>query len=114
MRRFRLFALLALVLMPAIGDAVAVHSFQVTIGAGTTQVWGTQLLARQIFFQNNAAHTMRIGDVTVSSSKGVLLAVGPPGGSLTVGVNVGGGDIDLSTFWVNGTNGDVLDVSYVQ
>lgn len=94
---------------------VQVHTLEVTIGAGTnTQVSTTDLFARQVMIQNNAAHNMRVGDSTVtSSSNGALLASGTPGGSINFGpLNLG--SFNLSNFYVAGTAADVVEVIYVQ
>ena len=100
-------------LLLSLADASSVHTFQVTIGASTTQITTIgNTLAREVSFQNNATHTMRVGDSNTSSTRGALLSSGSPGGSVTFGP-VTSGTIDLSTFWVNGTQNDVLDVVYV-
>jgi len=100
-------------LLLALADASSIHTLQVTIGASTTQIVATgSSYAREVSFQNNATHTMRIGDSKTSATRGALLSSGSPGGSITLGPVVSG-VIDLSTFWVNGTQNDVLDVVYV-
>lgn len=110
----KLILLLPLLLVGQWLDAAAMHTIQVTIGAGTTQVVsaGSVPFVREVFFQNNATHVMRVGDSTTTSSKGVVLLSGPGGGSLNIGPFTDA-RIDLSTFFVNGTNTDVLDVSWV-
>jgi hypothetical protein len=88
---------------------------QVTIPAGG----GPQAFAavhpevkiRQIIIQNNAAHSMRVGDSTVSATKGIYLAAGPGGGSINSGPVVVYNS-RLSDFSVFGTAADVLDVFY--
>lgn len=89
-----------------------VKTLQVTIGAGTTQVTTTDTFCKQIFFQNNAAGTMRIGDSTITSSKGVLLNAGPGGGSWTV-TSIYGANLDLADYYVNGTSTQILDVACI-
>lgn len=88
-------------------------TLQVTIGAGATQIGGANVFVRQVIFQNNAAHSMRIGDANVSSTRGALLSVGSPGGSLNLGPFFAP-SIDLSTFYVAGTQNDVLDIIFIQ
>lgn len=114
----KLFTLVFLLIASAIllaSNPPSVKSLQVTIGASTTQVTTTNTFCKQIFLQNNATHTMRVGDSTTSSTKGVLLASGSPGGSITVTSSAAQSTgIDLSDWWVNGTNGDVLDASCTQ
>ena len=66
----------------------------------------------QLVIQNNATHNIRIGDVTVSATKGILIASGTPGGSL--GFN---GFMNYSCYisdvWIAGTSGDVIDILYI-
>lgn len=86
---------------------------QVTIGASATQLTASQIQVRQLMIQNNAAHLVRVGDSTVTSSKGIYLAAGPGGGSFNSGpVNIY--ETFLSDWYVAGTNGDVVDVLYVK
>lgn len=100
-----------LLLWSAIGHTGTAHTIQVTLGAGTnTQVTTTDTFARQIIFQNNATHVMRIGDSTTSSSKGAQLASGSPGGSMNVGPSPQPQMLNLAQYFVAGTNADVLDV----
>lgn len=89
---------------------------QVTLGAGATQVSTQNIFCRQIFFQNNAANVVRVGnDNTVSATKGMALAPaagGNPGGSL----NSGPSPIYytyLSDWWLFGTAAQVIDVLYI-
>src|SRR5579862_306408 len=63
-------------------STTAVYTLQVTIGASCTQVTSSDIPLKQVFFQNNATHSMRIGDANASSTRGVALA---SNGSLTVG-----------------------------
>lgn len=114
MKKRLLRAVLSLVLLaPGIADAVAIHTMQVTLGAGATQLTTSPIFVRQVIFQNNATHTVRVGDAAVTSSRGALLIAGPGGGTMNLGENTTGGEIDLSTFWLVGTNTDVIDVIYI-
>lgn len=91
-----------------------IKTVQVTIGSGTTEVTTTNTFCRQIFFENNTAHSMRIGDSTATSSKGVLL-VASVSSSWTVSQNFQGSQsLDLSDYYVAGTQNDVLDVACIQ
>jgi hypothetical protein len=90
-------------------------SLQVTVGTGggPTQFGPVHphVPIRQILIQNNAAHSMRIGDSTVSATVGMYLASGPGGGDF----NSGPVDIynsRLSDFYVFGTAGDIVDIFY--
>lgn len=87
-----------------------VTSIQVTIGASATQV-SAILYCRWVVFQNNASHNIRIGDSTVTSSKGILLASGTPGGSFTLQPDPQPEIINLSQWYVSGTQNDVVDVT---
>lgn len=90
-----------------------VHTLQVTIGATTTQVTAVDTPVKQVIFQDNAAGSMRVGDSATTSSRGALLAGGSPGGSMNFGP-IPNTALNLSSFYVNGTNGQVLDVVYLQ
>ena len=82
---------------------------QITLGAGATQISLTSMLVNQVTFQNNAGHSCRLGDATVSATKGLLLASGSPGGSANFGpfsVN----NADLTEWYIFGTAGDVIDI----
>ena len=83
--------------------------FQVTLGTGATQFPAIQAQPQYMTVQNNATHAMRIGDKTVTSSKGISLS---PGGALTFSLG-----LDYATrlceFWAVGTAADVLDVMVI-
>jgi hypothetical protein len=96
------------------GYTPGVHTLQVTIGASTTQVSTTSVPIKQLFIQNNAAHTIRVGDINTTSSRGALISSGSPGGSITSGAFGIQQATDLNQWFINGTNGDVIDVIYVQ
>lgn len=61
---------------------------------------------QNLTFQNNGSHDMRIGDSSVSSTKGIKLSTG---GALTnlIAIQYAG---TLNDWWVNGTAADVLDI----
>src|SRR5690242_15850393 len=75
------------------------YTLQVTIGASATQITTKDTPCLQVIFQNNATHTMRVGDANASSTRGALLGVGPPGGSVNIGP-WGGARINLNQFYV--------------
>ena len=87
-------------------------SLQVILGAGATQISTSNTFCRQIIIQNNAAGTMRVGDSTVSATKGIYLAAGPGGGSINSGPASPVYNSYLSDFWVFGTSTQVVDVFY--
>jgi hypothetical protein len=65
---------------------------------------------QQLFLQNNGSNNMRIGDSSVSTTKGILLY---PGGSQTgaMAIEYSG---TLNDWYVVGTAGDVLDIMVIQ
>lgn len=104
-------ALLLGLLATPIADCVSVHTVQVTIGAGTTQVVSANTYCRQIIFQNNAANDMHVGDSNTSATRGALLKANSVGS-----MNLGPFDIqslNLNEYYVNGTAADKLDVIYI-
>lgn len=91
---------------------MSVQLLQVTLTAAATQITTSNTFCKQIIIQNNAAHSCRIGDSTVSATKGILLAAGTPGGT----INSGPVDIYhtyLSDWWIFGTTSDKIDVLYI-
>lgn len=94
---------------------MSMHYLQVTIGAsGTTQFTTARTPIREIWIENNATHTMRIGDSTVTSTKGFSLA---SGGAANSNLHLGPHpalNMDLTDFFVNGTATDTLDVLFVK
>lgn len=93
---------------------------QVVIGAsGKTQVSTTNLYCSVLQFQNNSAHTCRIGDSSVSTTVPAGVAGGAAGkgfqlfstGSEAWDVPIERGTV-LSEWWVAGTVGDVIDYGY--
>jgi len=91
---------------------MAVRLLQVTLTAVATQISSSNTFCKQILIQNNAAHSFRVGDSTVSATKGILLAAGTPGGSLNSGP-VDAYQSYLSDWWVFGTTNDKVDVLYI-
>lgn len=88
------------------------HLLQVSITGTNTpqQLTTTNTKAYQIVFQNNDAHDMRIGDSTVTSTKGIVLVAGGGAGNSETRVLQ---DTDLSDWWVNGTADEKLDILYL-
>lgn len=89
-------------------------TFQVTIGASATQISTTHLYCSAWIIQNNAAHNIRFGDSTVTSSVGTALVSGTPGGSYTTTASANGTQPtpdDLSQWFIAGTQNDVIDVT---
>jgi hypothetical protein len=93
---------------------------QVTIGAAATQVQTNTQRAMQLWFQNNSAHSIRVGD---SASVSMTVPAAVNGGTAGFGtlvlaggsVNVGtftSGATDLNQWYIAGTNTDVIDYRY--
>jgi len=106
MRKLLLLAAMACLALTA--DA-KITTFQVTIGAAATQVSTTFVPCRWLLIQDNAANTIHIGGSLVSSTRGIKLLAGgsffiPPTDQPSVGAN------NLATFWLAGTQNDVIDV----
>ena len=65
------------------------HLLQITLGSGATPIIPKAVVPANsaswsmLIIQNNAGHVVRVGDSTVSATKGIALASGSPGGSLT-------------------------------
>lgn len=76
-----------------------------------TVAGGTQVYVSYLIIQNNAGHSLRVGDNTVSSTKGILIASGTPGGSVTAQFAMPRGSL-LSQWYIAGTNADVIDILY--
>ena len=91
---------------------MSVHTLQVTLGAGATQIVAASTPVRQVIFQNNAAANMRVGDLNVSATRGGLLAGGSPGGQLNSGPLVIQAT-NLNEWFVFGTAAQILDVIFI-
>lgn len=91
-----------------------VRTLQVTLTSSNTSILssGAHLNTRWFVIQNNAAHNIRIGDTNISTTRGILLATGTPGGSFYVAPDPSGSGRDLGGWFINGTSGDVVDVIY--
>jgi hypothetical protein len=102
---------------------LAVETFQLTLGSGTqTRISGaavtptfTHQPCREIEFQNNASHTMRVGDENTSATVGRVLAASNAGPQsiLKLGSTSAATQMSLEDFYVNGTANDVLDITVV-
>lgn len=85
---------------------------QVTLGAGATQVTTLPISASQVVFQNNAAAVCRVGDSTVSATKGIqLTAAGAAGSTLTI-ASPDRVSIQLPKYFLFGTATQVIDILY--
>ena len=88
---------------------MAIKTLQVTLGASATQVSATNIYVKWVLFQDNAAHSMRIGDANVSSTRGIALSTG--GSFFDQPLRIAEAT-NLAQWWVSGTAADVLDVIY--
>lgn len=90
-----------------------VVTLQVTLGSGVTPIIPNgEIIAKWVIFQNNAAHSMRLGDANITSSRGLLLANGSPGGAASIVGTAPISQTRLSKWNVIGTQNDLLDVIY--
>ncbi len=86
---------------------------QVTLGAAATQVTIAKIYSPYVVIQDNAAAACRVGDNTVTASKGVLLApsvASAPGGSITI--TRADNRVPLFQYFIFGTAGNIIDVLY--
>lgn len=89
-------------------------NFQVTLGAAATpliKAGNPNVYASFLIIQDNAGANLRFGGSTVSSTSGILLSSGTPGGSSTMQFNFPRGCL-LNNVYLAGTNGNVIDVAY--
>jgi hypothetical protein len=84
-----------------------VHTLQVTLTGSAQKITANNVVAYSLNFQNNAAAVMRVGDSTVTASKGHSLAAS--GGNWDVPLMA---PTQLSSFYVIGTSTQLLDVTY--
>lgn len=84
-----------------------VHTLQVTLTGSAQQITTNNTVVCALNFQNNAAAVMRVGDSTITATKGHSLAAS--GGNWDVPLFV---PTQLSKFYVIGTAAQVLDVTY--
>lgn len=92
-----------------------VRTLQITLGASNTAILASasaHLNTRWFIIQNNATHIVRVGDVNISTTRGIQLPSGSPGGSFYVGPDPAGSARDLGGWYINGTSGDVIDIIY--
>lgn len=86
---------------------------QVTLGTAATRITTGKIYTPSLFIQNNAAAVVRLGDNTVSATRGIALSpsvAGAPGGSFT---NYRPDNrIFLDSYFLFGTAGQVIDVLY--
>ena len=85
---------------------------QVTIGASATQVTTAQIYTPFVAFQKNTANNCRVGDNTVTTSKGIVLAAGNTTPQVPFVVHRSDNRVLLSQYSIAGTQGDVVDVLY--
>lgn len=86
---------------------MSARTLQVTLTGSAQQITTGNINSFALSFQNNAAAVMRVGDSTVTSSKGRSLAA--TGGAWDVPLTA---PTQLSSWYVIGTATQVLDVTY--
>jgi hypothetical protein len=82
--------------------------FQVTIGAAATQFTTAITPFVCMLVQNNTGHSTRIGDGSVSATKGIAVSTTPQAIQ-----GYPGNSGDASLFYAFGTQNDVLDVMII-
>jgi hypothetical protein len=83
---------------------------QVTLGAAATQISATAAPFNQMNVRNNAAAVARLGDSTVSATKGIALAAANAANSEAVIGPFNGMQGDASQYWLFGTAAQLIDV----
>lgn len=108
--RLRSTALIAAVSLAVAFAWADIITLQVTIGASanTPVSKSGAVYCKWIEFQNNSADSMRIGDSSTSSTRGLLLQ---PGTSFMEPPLQQPNVYNLSNWYVAGTSSDVLDVA---
>ena len=93
------------------------HLIQVTLGSAATPVIASAVQPSGshnfslLFIQNNAAHVVRVGDSTVSSSKGIALAAGSSTTQPALAIVPGYENVrTLEEIYLFGTAADVIDL----
>jgi hypothetical protein len=85
---------------------------QVTLGAAATRVTTGQIYSPAVIIQNNAAANVRVGDNTVSATKGLLLLTASGGGGGSITIYRADNRIPLFEYFLFGTAGNIIDVFY--
>lgn len=93
--------------VPHIANA-APNTIQVTIGASATPISATNLYCQSFVVQNNAAHVIRVGDSTTSTTKGTQVTVGSSVSWLPTSPAAA---YNLAQWYIAGTQNDVIDVT---
>ena len=70
-----------------------------------------QVYCSLLQIQNNGAANIRVGDNTVSATRGIIIGPGTPGGSDSITPYIVRGTM-LAQWWVFGTASDVVDILY--
>ena len=95
-----------------------IHTGQVTIPAGGVIALATQRTSvLELIVQNNSAHTIRVGDntITAANAKGLLIAASNAApGPMAFRPGSGSFVLDLAQTFVTGTAGDLVDFAYVR
>ncbi len=95
----------------ALSAQAKIACFQVMLTASATPVIPSgNIFYKWVVFQNNSTHVMRIGDSSVSATKGLSLAAS--GGAFYTPLIGSSAGFNLSGWNAFGTSGDVLDVCY--
>ena len=93
-----------------LGQVTIPSSGSVQISTGLANNESPMHFVQQIIFQNKGSNNMRLGDNSVSATRGIILL---PTGSANFATGINYGTF-LSDWWIHGTPGDVLDFAYVK
>lgn len=85
---------------------------QVTLGAAATRITSAKIYTGNLAIQNNAAAVCRVGDNTVSATKGIALAAGSTTTQTAFVVRRSDNRVFLADYYLFGTAGQVIDVLY--
>lgn len=88
---------------------------QVTLTSAATQISAnSNIYCSELIIQNNAAAVVRVGDNTVTASKGIVLLPNatPPGGGSITNTLIPIRGTHLQDWWLFGTAGNIIDILY--
>lgn len=89
---------------------MAAHLLQITLTGSAQAFTANNTPCRHVIVQNTATHVMRVGDSTVTTTKGLSLA--SAGLPVVLAAALDEQVYNLTQFYVIGTAADLLDVLY--
>jgi hypothetical protein len=91
---------------------MAVKTLQITQTGSPVQLATVATFARWIIFQNNAAAAARVGDASVTATRGYALAAANASPPMILQPMPNGAHYDLAQYSTIGTSTNLLDVIY--